>query len=249
MSFGDFGARFKQAKSGNGDDTDERPYDFTESYRLRARILGVLIRDARVSAARTLEECARLLTIPAVEVERWELGEESPDLAQLEMLSYYLDIPISHFWGQETINRDPTSRSASQMEYMNLRHRMIGALLRQAREDARMSLADVSAATGLSEDRITAYELGDEAIPMSELYVLSNQVRKNMDYFIETTGYVGELLRIREEWKKFTTLDEDVRHFAANPVNLAFIRIAMMFSEMPTDQLRKVAAGLADITM
>lgn len=247
MSLGDFGARFKQVKAVGNEPT--KPYDFSESYRLRTRILGVLIRDARISAARTPEDCARLLAISPETVERWELGDEAPDLAQLELLSYYLEIPVSHFWGQEAINRDPTSRSTSQTEYMSLRHRMIGALLRQAREAAGWTLDYMVTATGIPAEQLTAYEMGETAIPMSELYVLSSQVNKNMDYFIEATGYVGELLRIREEWKKFTGLDEDVRHFAANPVNLAFIRIAMMFRDMPTDQLRKVAAGLADITM
>jgi len=126
---------------------------------------------------------------------------------------------------------------------------MIGALLRQAREEVGLSLEQVAEAAGLSPERVELYELGELAIPMSELHVLGSVVRRNMDYFVEMSGYIGELLRIREEWKRFTSLDEDVRRFAANPSNLAFLRIAMMFSEMPTEQLRKVAAGLAEITM
>ncbi len=247
MSFGDFGARFKQAKGGDAE--SEKVYDFAEHYRLRAKILGILIRDARISAARTIEDCARLLTIPVDTIETWELGDEAPDLAQLELLAYYLDVPISHFWGQEVINRDPTQKSSSQQQYMNLRHHMIGVLIRQARESINLSLEEMSNMTGLPVEQLSAYELGEIPVPMNELYAIGSAVRKNMDYFIETTGYIGELLMIREEWKKFMALDEDVRRFSANHGNLAFIRIAMLFSEMPTDQLRKVAAGLADITM
>ncbi|MGQ9890163.1 MAG: hypothetical protein ACUVSX_16990, partial [Aggregatilineales bacterium] len=70
MDFGDLGARFKQAKSGKEEDkAADKPYDHAESYRLRARMLGVLVRDARLNAARTLEECARLLNVEPQTVE------------------------------------------------------------------------------------------------------------------------------------------------------------------------------------
>jgi transcriptional regulator with XRE-family HTH domain len=247
MSFGDFSARFKQAK---GDDkASDKPYDHAESYRIRAKILGVLICDARNSAARTLEDCARLLNVAPETVESWEHGEQVPDLAQLELLAYYLDVPISHFWGSDLMDADRTQKLHTQGEYMALRHRMIGALLRQAREEAQLSVEDVSQQSGIPAEQLAAYEVGDAPVPMNEMYVLSNVVRKNMDYFMETTGYVGELLQIREEWKKFMSLDEDVRRFAANPQNYGFIKIAMMFSQMPVEQLRKVAEGMLDITM
>ncbi|XWX05347.1 helix-turn-helix transcriptional regulator [Aggregatilineales bacterium SYSU G02658] len=249
MTLGDFGARFKQAKAAQAGADEAKPYNFEESYRLRARMLGVLIRDARVSAARTLEDCARLLSVPVEVFEAWELGDDAPDLPQLELLAYFLEIPVSHFWGQDVIAHDPTTATAVKQDYLSLRHRMIGALLRQAREEANLSLAQVAEAAGLSPERLELYELGEMAIPMSELHVLGSAVRRNMDYFVEMSGYIGELLRIREDWKQFQSMDEDVRRFAANPSNLAFLRIAMMFSEMPTEQLRKIAAGLADITM
>lgn len=249
MTLGDFGARFKQAKAAQAGADEAKPYNFEESYRLRARMLGVLIRDARVSAARTPEDCARLLSVPVEVFEAWELGDDAPDLPQLELLAYFLEIPVSHFWGQDVIAHDPTTATAVKQDYLALRHRMIGALLRQAREEANLSLAQVAEAAGLSPERLELYELGEMAIPMNELHVLGSVVRRNMDYFVEMSGYIGELLRIREDWKQFQSMDEDVRRFAANPSNLAFLRIAMMFSEMPTEQLRKIAAGLADITM
>lgn len=249
MSFGDFGTKFREKKGMPGLGDDEKPYDHAEAYRLRARILGLMVRDARISAARTLEDCARLLGLSVETIEAWELGDNVPDLPQLEMLAYYLEVPISHFWGMDTINRDPTHRRATQESYFSLRHRMIGALLRQAREDMGVSVETLAENSGVTPDQLTAYEMGEAPIPMSELAVLSSQVKQNMDYFIETSGYIGELLKIREEWKRFTGLDEEVRRFAANPTNLGFMRIAMMFSQMPTEQLRKVAEGMLDITM
>ncbi len=249
MSLGDFGARYKQARAKDNQNQDgDKPYDHAQSYALRSRILGVLIRDARLAARRTLEDCANLLNSTPKTVEAWELGDLAPDLAQLELLAYYLDVPISHFWGADTLNA-PSHTHHTQQEFMNLRHRMVGALLRQAREQANLTLEQVAEQSYLDVELLTSYELGETAIPMNALFVLSTIVKKNVDYFTETSGYIGELLRIREEWKRFTELDEEVRKFAANPLNLGFMRIAMMFSQMPAETLRKVAEGMLDITM
>lgn len=249
MSLGDFGSRFKQARQKDSPQQNDKPYDHAQSYALRSKILGVLLRDARIAAARTQEDCARLLGVTAELVEAWEVGDSVPDLAQLELLAYYLDVPISHFWGSDLLNSDPSAKADAQQAFMELRHRMVGALLRQAREAVPLTLEDVAEQVQIDVATLTRYELGEEPIPMNVLFVLSTVVKKNMDYFIETSGYIGELLRIREEWKRFTGLDEDVRQFAANPLNIGFMRIAMMFSQMPAETLRKVAEGMLDITM
>jgi hypothetical protein len=57
------------------------------------------------------------------------------------------------------------------------------------------------------------------------------------------------LLTMREEWQHFSQLPEDIRKFAADPLNLGFLEIAIMFREMPTDKLRRVAESMLDITM
>lgn len=250
MSFKDIGARFKQARPQKDDTTQsDKPYDHQQAYLLRGRILGVLIQDARINASRTQEDCARLLNTEVAIIQAWELGESVPNLAQLELLAFYLDVPISHFWGMDTLNNNPAEKTKSQADYMALRHRMIGALLRTAREELALSSEQVAEKSGLSVQQLTQYELGEHPIPMNELFVLASVVNRNIDYFIETSGYIGELLSIREEWKRFTGLDLDVRQFASNPLNLGFMRIAMMFSQMPVETLRKVAEGMLDITM
>lgn len=248
--FGDLAARMAAArKKQKAGEKPDKPFDYAESYRLRAKMLGVLIRDARVAAARTLEDCARLLHVTTDVIEAWEFGDIAPDLPQLELLAYYLDVPVSHFWGQQTRESDPTQKVRAQTEYVQLRQRMIGALLRQAREERPLTLQEVAEATQISEATLTQYEAGEVPIPMHELSVLSNIVNKNMDYFLESSSYIGTLLQIREEWKRFVELDEDIRRFVANPRHLAFIKIAMTFGNMPVEELRKAAEGMLDISM
>jgi transcriptional regulator with XRE-family HTH domain len=250
--FGDVGARLaaqRKSKAAAAEAASDKPYDHAESYLLRARMLGVLIRDARLSSARTIDDCARLLRVDPAVIEAWEYGDDVPSLPQLELLAYYLDVPISHFWGQDTLESEKGSKTDSQTEYMQLRNRMIGALLRQAREERQISIADVAEAAHLSTEVLEHYEAGLLPIPMHELAVLSTIVQKNMQYFMEGESFIGLLLRVREEWKQFLSLDAETRQFAANPLNLGFLKIAMMFGKMPAEELRQIAAGILEISM
>ena len=247
MSFEDFASKIKQKKQFATQ--EEQPFDFEESYRIRAKMLGVLLRDARISAARTIEDCARLLQVSPAQVETWEFGDDAPSLPQLELLAYYLDVPISHFWGLETRKISRGGKGNIQPEYINLRNRMIGGLLRQAREEVEATLEDLQEVSGIPASKINSYELGELTIPMHELFVLAMSVKKNLDYFLESSGQVGELLVIYEKWKHFSELPEDVREFISNPINIGFVNIAVMLSQMPADRLRQVGASILDITM
>jgi transcriptional regulator with XRE-family HTH domain len=251
MDFKDASARFKKKREDQGaEPAESRPVDFAESYRIRARMVGVLLRDARTNAGRSIEGCAQVLKISPQEVEAWEYGDNAPSLPQLELLAYYLGVPVSHFWGSETLEASQEKAIDAQTEYLALRNRMVGALLRQARQEANLSVEELSQTTGLPIEQINSYELGEIPLPMHELTVLASGVKRNIKYFLESSSHVGEWLEIREEWKHFTDLPEDVRRFAANPRNLGFINIAFMLSQMPTDKLREIGESmLNDITM
>jgi hypothetical protein len=101
----------------------------------------------------------------------------------------------------------------------------------------------------MPQETIQQYEMGEKPIPLHELTALARGVKKTMPYFLDSSGTIGELLAIREQWKHFSELSEEEREFAANPINKGFIRIAIMFSKMPTDQLREVGSSIVDITM
>ena len=123
MDFKDVSARFKKTReSAEQEVQPQKHYDPAESFRIRGKMIGVL------------EECARKLQVTPEQVERWELGDDTPSLPQLELLAYYLDVPVTHFWGTSTLEASEHDYSRVQMEYLALRDRMVGALLRQARE-------------------------------------------------------------------------------------------------------------------
>jgi transcriptional regulator with XRE-family HTH domain len=250
MDLKDVSSRFKEANRGQ-DAARQRaqPPDVGESYRIRAKMVGVLLRDARLNADRSVAECAALLRIAPEQVEAWEYGDSVPSLPQLEILAYYLGVPVSHFWGINTLDGEQGTVADAQTEYMALRDRMIGALLRQAREEAGLSVEQLSQDSGVEAAQITRYELGEDALPLHHLSVLAGGVRKNVSYFLESSSHIGQWLAIKEEWKHFCGLPDDVRQFAANPLNMGFIEIAIMLSQMPADRLRRVGESVLNITM
>ncbi len=246
----DMKARLRQAQAQkNPSQAEDQELNVEEYYRLQAKMLGVLIRDARLSAARTEAECARIMGVDPSEYEAWEYGDTAPALPQLEILAFYLGVPVSHFWGQSTLKERYAEDNRAEEEYIHLRTRMVGILLRQAREGAGKTVEEVAEDAKLPIESIQAYESGEADIPMHELNVIARSVNKTMPYFIESSGTIGELLAIREEWKHFTELPEDIRAFAANPLNIGFIEIAVMLSQMPADKLRNVGRSIVDITM
>jgi transcriptional regulator with XRE-family HTH domain len=227
----------------------QAPDRHDEAFRIRARMIGVLLRDARVSALRSQEDCARMLHTTVEEIEAWETGEYSPSMPQIELLAYYLDVPVSHFWGMRTLQGSERDVAGAQTDYLSLRDRMIGALLRHAMQEAGMSVDDLAAASHIDAGTIIVYQYGDLAIPVHELTVLADAVGKNLTYFLEQSSYIGRLLNMREKWHHFAELPDDLREFAANPLNIGFIEVAAMLAQMPADKLRRLGRSVLDITM
>jgi len=246
MDMKDISARLKNARGEKKDDA-KKPFDSAESMRLRARMLGVLLRDARVNADRSVEDCARVLNVVTADIESWEYGDSAPSLPQLEILAAYLDVPVSQFWNTQTLEpRHPSG--GAQQAYVAVRQRMIGLLLRQAREQMGLTPEQLATETHLTADAISAYELGDVPVPMHELTVLAAALKQNLNYFLDNSGKIGEVLASLESWKHFNELPEDLRTFAANPTNIGFIEIALAFSKMENDRLKRIAVSMLDIT-
>src|SRR5512134_1393179 len=176
MDFKDASARFKKKAAAQQELEAAQPkgHNFAESYRIRAKMIGVLLRDARLNAERTIEDCAYLLRVSPDEMQAWEYGDAVPSLPQLELLAYYLGVPVSHFWGTDTLEAKVGRHVDIQLEYLALRNRMVGALLRQAREEAGLSLDQMSQASSVPVERIQYYELGESPLPMHELTVMAS---------------------------------------------------------------------------
>lgn len=248
--FADVSARFKKKRDETAPPAPEKR-DYEEIHLLRARILGLLIRDARQARSKTQAELATELRIDPELLEAWELGQTAPALPELEMLAYGLNLPVSHFWRNQTVTERDAEHELNLApdEYLALRNRVIGVRLAVARKEARLSHEELAAKLDLAPETIMAYEMGHEAAPFPVLNSLGAVLRKSVSYFIENAGRLGGWLRLQEEYERFTELPEDVRAFVSQPVNQPFIEIAMRLSKLPLNDLRTVGENILDITL
>ncbi len=118
--------------------------------KLRAKKLGATIREARMKADKGLEECSSFLEVPADRIDAFELGQEFISLPELEILSYFLDLPIDHFLTKGGFLPERVEKAVIKTSsYYRLRNRWIGANLRQARMEAKMDLEQLSLRSGI----------------------------------------------------------------------------------------------------
>lgn len=248
MTFSDMAGQLR-THTNNTHQTGDSPRDFDELYRLRARILGVLIRDAREAADLNIPECAAQIGVDPALLEEWELGKAMPSLPQLELLAYTLKLPISHFWGTQTLQHQIEQRQIDADEYTTLRGRLLGGLLRAARERQNLTPEQLGAAVGVSASQITAFELGRQPIPVPVLVTLAQALQVSLSYFLDDGNRISRFLSLQEDLKNLAELPEDVRHFVASPVNQSYIELAMRLSKMSTDELRGIAEAILNITL
>ncbi len=217
---------------------------------IREKKLGLLIRDARVAERRSIKECADAVGVKPGLFRAYEEGRRSPSLPELESLVYYLKLPITQFWGRETMS--DTSSPAELVDtprLIALRQRMIGALLRQERNKINMSIRQLSAETGIKQSRLNVYELGERPIPVPELEGILAALGSRIEIFFDQNGPVGQWMTSQRAMQKFLELPEEMQNFVCQPVNRPYLELAMKLSDMSKEKLRSVAEGLLDITL
>jgi transcriptional regulator with XRE-family HTH domain len=217
---------------------------------LRSRKLGVLIRDARLAARKTIPECAHITGVTTGIFRAWEEGHRSPSLPELEALSYALKLPLPRFWSRDATSDDEGPTETLNLPALaNLRQRLIGALLRREREKASISLRDLAEQSGLPTSRLKAYELGERPIPLPELESLIVLLGGQIESLFDQTGPIGLWMNQQKAIQDFLLLPPDIQYFVSKPVNRPYLELAMKLSGMSTDKLRSVAEDLLDITL
>ena len=220
----------------------------TDAFAIRRKILGVLLQGARLKAGRTKKECADVLGVTPGILSAYEEGRRDVSLPELELLAFYLHVPVSSFWeGDDESLVSPDLPPSAQM--IPLRNRIIGALLRAAREQKGKTQKNLAEVLGCTPRRIGRFELGETPILLTQLEALANELDVPLSYFLdEGVGTVGERTLQDRQLEAWKILPEDVREFVVQPSSLTYLRVAMHLAEMPPETIRKLAEGLLEIT-
>ncbi len=217
---------------------------------LRQKITGVLVRQARVDAGKSLKDCGLVLGLTSGAISAIEYGRRAISLPEIEMLAYYFGVPLEYFLDGGTEAANTPAEELPSEELLKLRHRIVGASLRQARLNLDLSQSELSKSIGVSKRKLSQYELGETPIPLVELEAMTEILQVPLAYFLdEGVGPVGEEQQRQREWRRFSDLSPEVRSFVLEPANQAYLQLAMSLSAVPADRLRNIAASLLDITL
>jgi transcriptional regulator with XRE-family HTH domain len=216
---------------------------------IRAKKLGVLIRDARLQSGKSLENCAHAIGIPEDELIAMEYGERPPTLPELELFAYYLEVPLDHFWGSETLNADKGENIGDSVEIIKLRQNAIGSLLHQSRDEAKLSIEELAGKIGISVDDLQKYEQGEVAIPLPELELVVQALNNSITDFEDQNGQAGTWFNQQKYLREFLNLPEDLQQFVSKPINRPYLELAIRMSELKVERLRALAEGLLEITL
>jgi transcriptional regulator with XRE-family HTH domain len=220
----------------------------TDAFAIRRKIIGVLLQGARLKAGRTKKECADVIGVTPGILSAYEEGHRDISLPELELLAYFLHVPVVSFLeGDDESLVQPETPPGTQV--IELRHRIIGALLREAREQKGKSQKELAQVIGCSPRHLSQYESGQHSIPLTELEALADELNLPLLHFLdEGVGSLGERELQDRQYDEFRSLPEDVRAFVVEPVNIAYLRVSMHLAQMPADTIRHIAEGLLEIT-
>jgi len=216
---------------------------------IRAKKLGLLIRDAREKSGKSLEECAQIMDLSKDELVAIEFGERPPTLPELEILAYFLEIPLEHFWGNEILKTNGSVNFVDPGEIKQIRQTAIGALIRKVRIEAVLSEEELANQAGISVTNLQAYEQGEVPIALPELEILIQILNNSMINFEDQATPVGNWFMEKRNMHEFLNLPKELQEFIGKPVNRPYLELAIKLSELKVERLRALAEGLLEITL
>jgi transcriptional regulator with XRE-family HTH domain len=220
-----------------------------EVIELRSRIIGALLNSVRDQARMSSQECAAVLGISPETLAAYEEGSKPISLPELELLTRFLDIPLSVIRTTETVADIQADKKLPDPKlYLMLRHRIVGARLRQLRSEANRTQQDLAEMLECPLETIVAYEFGKRPISAAELEVVCRALNVPLSYFLDKDSDIGKWHLLQDQFELFKELPSDMRDFILRPINASYLELAMKLAAMPAGALRAIAEGILEIT-
>lgn len=220
-----------------------------EVIELRSRIIGALLHSVRNRARMSPEECAAILGITPEILTAYEAGSKPISLPELELLTRFLDIPLSSIRTTETVaDIQADKKLPDPSRYLILRHRIVGARLRQLRSEANRTQQDLAEMLECPLETIVAYEFGKRPVPVAELEVVCRALNVPLSYFLDKDSDIGKWHLLQDQFELFKELPAEIRDFVLKSINQSYLELAMKLAAMPAGALRAIAEGILEIT-
>lgn len=224
--------------------------DPVQSIALRNRIIGLLVKRARLKAGKSQRDCADYLGCSPFLFTQCEQGRRGLSLPQLEALAHFFGVPLDSLWDESFSPVTPEDTPELPIEQlMAIRRKEIAVHFRQCRQKAELTQEAVAQMLDRSAYIISQYEHGRRDIPLAELEAALELCGQRLtDLLGEEPLLAAPIDRERETMDRLKELDPEVREFVLKPTNQLYLRIAMILSTLKADQLRRIAELILDIT-
>jgi transcriptional regulator with XRE-family HTH domain len=225
--------------------------DSVQAIAIRNRIIGTLVKRARIKAGKSQRECAELLGCSPFAYSQYEQGRWGLSLSQLEVLARPFKVPLVNLWDDSSIPPDGPEEDATTIrQAMLLRRKILAVQFRQCRRAGGLTQKEMGQLLGRSTAIIGRYERGERDIPLAELEIAAGRCGKTLgDFFEEPTAAPSQAEVRLQSPDRLSELPPDVREFVLKPTNALYLRIALLLSSMKADSLRQIAETLLDITL
>ena len=220
-----------------------------EVIELRNQIIGGLLQNVRDKARLSQQECAVVLGIIPEMLAAYEEGTKPISLPELELLTRFLDVPLSTFRAPDALRDVPQHAPPPNPKlYLLLRQRIIGARLRQLRAEVNRTQQDLADMLECPLSTVADYEYGKLPIPVAELEVVCRALNTPLSFFLDKDSETGRWHLLQEQFEQFKELPLELRSFILKPINMSYLELAMKLASMPAGALRSIAEGLLEIT-
>ncbi len=224
--------------------------DYQLAISILSKKMGVLLKAARTHRGESKKTCAEIIGVSSRMITKYESGEKSPSLPELEALAFFLDVPLDNFWEDTNpYHQDRMAELKNLDKRLELRNLKIGAQLRKLRQEANLSMKEVSERLGITTYRLKSYEKGDFPVPAAELNALVRMYEHELGELVVDSGPIADWAHAKKASSAFVELPQELQDFVLKPVNRPYLDIAVKLSKMNVDQMRDVAERLLDITL
>lgn len=224
--------------------------DDLQSIALRNRIMGLLVKRARIEAGKSQRDCADYLGCSPFLFTQCEQGHRGLSLPQLEALAHLFGVPLDSLWDESFSPAAKVGTPDLPIEQlMLLRRKEIAVRFRQCRQKAGLTQEAVGQILARSAYIVSQYEHGRRDIPLAELETTLDLCGQRLtDLLRDETISASPINQERQALERLNELDPEVREFVLRPTNELYLRIAMLLSALKADHLRRIAEMILDIT-
>jgi len=224
--------------------------DYKLAISILSKKMGVLLKTARTQKGESKKNCSEIIGVSSRMLSKYEAGEKSPSLPELEVLAYYLDVPLERFWEDIAPDDHDKMEALQNLEkIIEIRNLKIGALMRKFRQESKLSMKEVAEKIGVTTYRLKSYEQGKFPVPVAELNAILRLYDRDLGDLVVDSGPIADWAHAKNAAAAFIDLPKDLQEFIVKPVNRPYLDIAVKLSKMSVDQMRDVAEGLLDITL